>query len=577
MKRFWKSYPGEGNIYILFLLVIIMGIAYFMVGGLIPRLTQDPSLLSVVQVDLAKDAKPVPAHSTLQLTSFGYCKAVDNFQYVFEFGINGTPPTTRHPLDGIAVNSKGNVYLSVQGKRVQIFTRDGKYIRDFGPTNLSNVPYELATGPNDNVYIADSDEAKIHVYTSNGDQITSWGTRGQGAGQFNLIRGIAVDTTNNVYVTDAGSNRIHKFSSNGAHLLTIETYNNQRFNNPSGMHVDSGNNLIVADFGNRRIVKFDSNGKYIWQKGSPGTGPEQFSLPDEIAIDENDNIFVTDVGNNRIQIFDKGGNFKGMFGKAGNGKSEFSGPWSIDVDNRGRVFVSDVFNNRVQAFDRLCEGETIITKPTVTPTIVAVTQPPTVCTAGKLATLLIVDRSNSITGIKNAVKTSLESFKNRMLQSSGNNAFSMVSFAGTATSDIPLNKVSVNGGLLSQRIDNFVTAGGTSFPPTFPYSRGFINDVTRNYPGYKQIIVIVSDGKFSFVAGAGNLAEAQAEFIRDANQIKNTTGVDVYFVWISQTTIPSVNITALTDLPLSNYLVSVTPTASNLTAKLDQIFEDVCN
>jgi DNA-binding beta-propeller fold protein YncE len=64
-----------------------------------------------------------------------------------------------------------------------------------------------------NVYVTDTANNRIQVFSSNGTFITTWGKFGLVDGNFAYPRGTAVDSSSgNVYVTDTANNRIQVFS-----------------------------------------------------------------------------------------------------------------------------------------------------------------------------------------------------------------------------------------------------------------------------------------------------------------------------------------------------------------------------
>jgi tripartite motif-containing protein 71 len=88
--------------------------------------------------------------------------------------------------------------------------------------------------------------------------VRSWGTSGNGHGQFDDPVGIAVDAHSQVYVADSGNNRIEKFTTDGDFLHAWGTYGTGygQFRNPEGVAVDAHGHVYVADSGNNRIEKF---------------------------------------------------------------------------------------------------------------------------------------------------------------------------------------------------------------------------------------------------------------------------------------------------------------------------------
>ena len=115
----------------------------------------------------------------------------------------------------IAFDTTGHCYVadSLNG-RVQVFTEDGQYLRQFGKkgkgkgeiAHCSSIAIDY-----DIVYIADGDNHCISLFTCDGNFLTSFGTRGSGPGQSNSPRGIAVDGNGLVYVSDCLNNRIQVF------------------------------------------------------------------------------------------------------------------------------------------------------------------------------------------------------------------------------------------------------------------------------------------------------------------------------------------------------------------------------
>src|SRR5262249_12687294 len=71
-----------------------------------------------------------------------------------------------------------------------------------------------------NIYVADgaatgAGNARVAKFDKDGHFIKSWGQRGSEVGQFNSLRGIALDAQGNVYVADAGNKRIQVFDGDG--------------------------------------------------------------------------------------------------------------------------------------------------------------------------------------------------------------------------------------------------------------------------------------------------------------------------------------------------------------------------
>jgi hypothetical protein len=81
--------------------------------------------------------------------------------------------------------------------------------------------------------------------------VTEWGSVGTAEGQFRGPQAISINSTDNVYVADTGNNRIQVFSSNGTFIREWGQFgtDNGFFNQPRGITVDQRGNVYVAVYG----------------------------------------------------------------------------------------------------------------------------------------------------------------------------------------------------------------------------------------------------------------------------------------------------------------------------------------
>ena len=183
---------------------------------------------------------------------------------------------------------------------------------------------------------------------------------GSGEGQLNRPKGIALDESGNVYVADSNNHRIAVFSGDGKSIRQWGVQGNLQgqFQEPWDVAVDSVAGLVyVADTWNHRIQKFDLEGRFLaaWgafgDVGGEATGPgHTFYGPRGLAVDGDGNLWVTDTGNKRVLKFDPEGVLLGQWGGAGDAPGQFLEPVGIAIDVQGNVYVADVWNHRVQKF-----------------------------------------------------------------------------------------------------------------------------------------------------------------------------------------------------------------------------------
>jgi glucose/arabinose dehydrogenase/plastocyanin len=210
------------------------------------------------------------------------------------------------------------------------------------------------------VYVADTANNRIQVFSSNGTFVSKWGKYGTGDGLFNSPTGIAIDQKGNVYVADTANNRIQVFSNNGTFVSKWGGFGtaNGSYNQPTGVAINpSSGNVYVADTANNRIQVFSNNGTFVSAWGEFGRrGNGTLNSPTGIAIDQEGNVYVADTANHRIQVFSSNGTFVSKWGKYGTreyGRAEESlrSPTGIAINpSSGNVYVADTANNRIVGF-----------------------------------------------------------------------------------------------------------------------------------------------------------------------------------------------------------------------------------
>jgi hypothetical protein len=88
-----------------------------------------------------------------------------------------------------------------------------------GPGQFSS-PHGIASDGADLIYVADSFNSRIQVFSRNGVFRFSLGQVGVGNGQFTIPHGVAVDALGIVYVADTGTSRVQAFGTGPIVLAT---------------------------------------------------------------------------------------------------------------------------------------------------------------------------------------------------------------------------------------------------------------------------------------------------------------------------------------------------------------------
>ena len=168
--------------------------------------------------------------------------------------------------------------------------------------------------------------------------------------------GIIMLLNGTVYVADTGNDRVQVFHPNGTFARSFGSPGDGpgEFSGPTGIHVHRNGTVYVADTGNDRVQVFHPNGTFARSFGSPGDGPGEFSGPEDVHIKYDGTIVVADTGNDRLQFFWPNGTFALAFGTTGAGTGQFNGPTSVyflTSPSDRLLVVTDTGNDRVQLVD----------------------------------------------------------------------------------------------------------------------------------------------------------------------------------------------------------------------------------
>ncbi len=163
----------------------------------------------------------------------------------------------------ITVDQQTNtVYVSDEIGRVQSFQPNGTFIRAWGNVSTDEVqlgkPVALAAAPQSTLWVSDTDDERIQRVTAAGAYQTELiGCNGPGA--FSNVGAMAATLSGDIYVADSDNDRIHWLSPTGESLAVWGSTGTgeSQFNNPQGIAVNSSGTIYVADSGNHRIQMFD--------------------------------------------------------------------------------------------------------------------------------------------------------------------------------------------------------------------------------------------------------------------------------------------------------------------------------
>ncbi len=231
---------------------------------------------------------------------------------------------------GITIATDGSLYLTDDmGHSVRQFTPDGELIRAIGPSGRPsdtgaegfdyrtirteagppfNLPTNLTIGPDGHLFITDGyGNARVHRFDANGTHIASWGSPGDGPGQFNVPHGISTDGER-LFVADRENSRVQIFSLEGELLAIWDD-----LARPAQVYVSAEGHAYVFELGfhtgifpwnspetsksGGRMSVFDLNGTLLTRWGGCGfpTSDEDFYAPHDVCLDSTGAVYTAEV------------------------------------------------------------------------------------------------------------------------------------------------------------------------------------------------------------------------------------------------------------------------------------------
>ncbi len=275
--------------------------------------------------------------------------------------------------NAVATDSRDRLFVFArEPHRVVIFDRDGKLLSSWGG-GLFRRPHGITIGPDDAVYLCDDLDHTVRKFTPEGKLLLTLGVSGQASDTgvvgndyrtikkagppFHFPTNLALAADGTMYITDGyGNARVHVFSPDGQLLRSWGEPGNGpgQFNLPHGIALDTEGKVYVADRENSRIQVFTSEGEYV-------TEWRDVARPCQICFDRGGLAYVAELGfragrwpgtgaapegatGGRVSVFDRNGNLQARWGGGDNpcAPGDFFAPHDICVDSRGAIYVAEV-------------------------------------------------------------------------------------------------------------------------------------------------------------------------------------------------------------------------------------------
>lgn len=233
-------------------------------------------------------------HALLELDTAGkFVRELGEGMFVSAHGVR---VDAQESIWAVDVDGHFVVKFSPQG-RVQLIL--GRKARPGTNDSSFNRPTDVAFAANGDIYVSDGYvNSRMMKFSKEGRFIKTWGKKGTGPSEFNLVHAVAVDNRGRVYVGDRENKRVQIFDSEG-NFIREWTH----LGSPWGLEITPEQTIYMADGYANRVLKLDIEGNVLGTLGSAGKLPGQFSYVHHLAVDKSENIYTAEILNWRAQKF----------------------------------------------------------------------------------------------------------------------------------------------------------------------------------------------------------------------------------------------------------------------------------
>jgi DNA-binding beta-propeller fold protein YncE len=166
---------------------------------------------------------------------------------------------------GIVLNRQSNELLVLDTRQGAVFRFDrtslaakGRFGEPGSGPGQFNRPTDLAVSSVGEILVCDALNFRVQIFSADGRFVRDFGAPGDSPGFFSRPRSLAVDSDNNIYVLDSLFDNVQIFDYQGRLLLDFGGHGRQqgRFWMPSAIHIDRNDRIYVADTYNKRLQLF---------------------------------------------------------------------------------------------------------------------------------------------------------------------------------------------------------------------------------------------------------------------------------------------------------------------------------
>ena len=218
---------------------------------------------------------------------------------------------------GVAVGADGRVYVAdTWNHRVQIFSPAGTFLGKVGSFGQSGNailsaparfygPRDLEVDGDGTIYVSDTGNKRVQVIGPDLTFQRAFGGPGVTAGRLDEPVGLGIGPDGMMFVADTWNGRVQVFSEDGAQVREwpVVGWESQSVLNKPYLAIDDAGSVYVSEPETARVMVFSQDGQPLAALDLRFIGGEATPLPVGILVDANRNIWVSDAANHRLLRF----------------------------------------------------------------------------------------------------------------------------------------------------------------------------------------------------------------------------------------------------------------------------------
>jgi DNA-binding beta-propeller fold protein YncE len=260
-----------------------------------------------------------------------------------------------HPSRSLLVFASMGILLTGQVPRLEALVGSARLELTWGSFGNGpgqfHQPKGIDIDSNGQVLVLDTQNDRVQVFTPEGALVDIWGMFPPGDSAFERPSDLVVNASGQVAISHSVQYWVNVFQSSGQYIFKFGLSGSYTsFTTSDALTVDADGNYFVCENGYSsgwysQIEKLDAQGHSLFTFGKGALG----LAPQGIAIASN-RIIVSDSGKDRVMLFGLSGEYPGQWLGPGTELNQVRKPHGITISTDGNIYLADTGNHRIQMF-----------------------------------------------------------------------------------------------------------------------------------------------------------------------------------------------------------------------------------